>query len=160
MNSVDLKENLISKSFNELAESLPKHCLRLRVLAKNHQDQMKHSNKLKVLIIEDSSTCMQLLRETLRNRLPEVEIVEASSWMQASPHIMDAKFVVIDWTLPDGVTAIDCGALELLDKLKIKHLIFTAFSPSVPNVNCPVVDKSNVDLVCDIIEKEVVSQVT
>jgi len=62
--------------------------------------------------------------------------------MTAVPDIKSSDLVLIDWLLDNDVTADDCGAISLLNKLKIQHAIVTSSPEYVPeHVTSEIVSK-------------------
>ena len=66
--------------------------------------QLDRTEAKKFLIIEDNHSDMKLLRKTIENKHPEIEISEAYSLSEAyqDHRAQDYDLVLVDLNLPDG----------------------------------------------------------
>ena len=100
---------------------------------------------VQILVVEDSKSSEFLAKRLLSDAFGEAaQVTVCETWMSAIPHIASADCVVIDWLLSGGPNAEECGALDLLKKKGIPHLLWTGMEKeALPELSCPVVRKDS-----------------
>jgi CheY-like chemotaxis protein len=107
----------------------PKHLeISLQELKADMEKLMVIPGGFKVLLVEDSTLFRQLFKETLHNRLPSIELYEATNGAEALEKIeaLHPKLIFMDIRLPDE------NGLELTQKIKARYpntivIILTGF---------------------------------
>ena len=69
---------------------------------------------IKILVVDDASFIRDLIRRTVRNQLPEVEVEEAINGKRAQTLLNKARFdlILCDWEMPE------INGLQLLQWLR------------------------------------------
>jgi len=96
----------------------PKHLeISLREIRGEMEKLMRRSGGLKVLIVEDSTLFRQLLKETLHDRFPSIEIHEAADGQGAFQEIEASRpdLIFMDIRLPGE------NGLEVTKKVKARY---------------------------------------
>ena len=96
--------------------------------------------------------CAAAITKELSRTYPGVEVVSCPSWMQAARYLGRASAVVIDWALPDGVSAVSCGAIDRLKRAGIPYMIWTANPADVPPGTGTVITKGDAGGLAEAIE--------
>jgi CheY-like chemotaxis protein len=121
----------------------PKHLeISLKEIRTEMKKFMDRSGGLKVLIVEDSTLFRQLLRETMHDRFPSIEIHEAADGEEAFQEIETSRpaLIFMDIRLPGE------NGLELTKKIKARYpniivIILTGYDlPEYREFSCQYAD--------------------
>jgi CheY-like chemotaxis protein len=121
----------------------PKHLeISLKEIKTEMKKFMDRSGSLKVLIVEDSTLFRQLLRETMQDRFPSIEIHEAGDGNEAFEEIETSRpdLIFMDIRLPGE------NGLELTKKIKARYpniivIILTGYDlPEYREFSCRYAD--------------------
>jgi CheY-like chemotaxis protein len=121
----------------------PKHLeISLKEIKTEMKKFMDRSGGLKVLIVEDSTLFRQLLRETMQDRFPSIEIHEAGDGNEAFEEIETSRpdLIFMDIRLPGE------NGLELTKKIKARYpniivIILTGYDlPEYREFSCRYAD--------------------